>query len=75
MRIDMLSCIVKLGLIEVIFAALGELHSMTVTIQVVQCQMELMVEVLGTITPYSKKSFLPVISMPYLSAKYFGSIS
>ena len=43
MRIDMLSCIVKLGMIEVIFAALGELHSMTITIQVVQCQMELMV--------------------------------
>ena len=43
MRIDMLSCIVKRAMVKVIFAALGELHSMTITIQVVQCQMELMV--------------------------------
>ena len=43
MRIDMLSRIVKLAMVEVILTALGELHSMTVTIQIVQCQMELMV--------------------------------
>ena len=43
MRIGMLSRIVKLAMVEVILTALGELHSMTVTIQIVQCQMELMV--------------------------------
>ena len=43
MSIDMLSGIVKRAMVKVIFTALGELLSMTITIQVVQCQMELMV--------------------------------